>query len=131
MNDMPSVHDHHVRSVEVDAVSRTITLRIAFPQRSGPDFFGVSFEDVEAFVFRGDALGTILFDIEPVDPLTLYREYGQGMQDVYSGNGGHAAWARSDSSAAVFFSTKEINGYRVRSSVGLEGAVWAARLAIR
>ena len=131
MGTAPLVHDHHVRSLEVDAASRTITLRTASPHSSGPDFLEVAFEAVEAYMFRGDALGTILFEIEVVDPLTLYREYATKMQDVYAANGGHAAWTRSDASAAIFFSANERHGYRIRSSIGLEGAIWAGRISVR
>jgi hypothetical protein len=60
------------------------------------------FEDVEAYVLRGDALGTILFDIESVDAFTLYREYAGEMQGVYAKTGGHAPWAQSESSAGGF-----------------------------
>jgi hypothetical protein len=91
----------------------------------------VVFEDVSGYVFHGDALGTILFDIEVVDALTLYREYASEMQREYAHGGGHAPWVRNESSAADFLSAGEVQGYRVTSSIGLDGAVWARRLSIR
>lgn len=126
-----SIHDHHIRKLTVDAAERTIRLGTAYPDSTGPDFADVVFEGVEGYVFHGDALGTILFEIEPVDPLALYREYAPEMQKVHSKSGGHAAWAASDSSAAAFLSTRDVRGYRVSSSIGLEGAVWARQLSIR
>ena len=66
----PSIHDH-ILELNVNAAARTIRLRTAYPERSGPDFADVLFEGVEGYMFRGDALGTILFDIESVDALGL------------------------------------------------------------
>ena|SRR5688572_15129610 len=126
-----SIHDHHIRELTVNAAERTIRLRTAFPESTGPDFATVVFEDVQGYVFRSDALGTILFAIEPVDPFELYREHADQMQTAYAKAGGHAAWVASESSAAAFLSAQDIRGYRISSSIGLEGAVWARRLSIR
>ena len=126
-----SIHDHHVLELAVAAVERTIRLRSAYPERTGPNFTDVVFEDVEGYVFRGDALGTILFDIESVDATTLYREHAVEMQSVYTNNGGHGAWARSEASAEAFLVGGHIRGYRLSSSIGLQGAVWARRLLTR
>ena len=75
-----SIHDNHILELSVDAAHRTIRIRTAFPNPTGPEFTDVVFEGVEAYTFRGDALGTILFDIESVDALGLYREYAAEMQ---------------------------------------------------
>jgi hypothetical protein len=61
---------------------RTIQLRTALPDITGPEFAEVVFEGVEGYVFHGDALGTILFAIEQVDALALYREHATDMQRV-------------------------------------------------
>jgi hypothetical protein len=125
-----SVHDHYIRRIEVDAVDRTLRLCTGYPQSKGPEFVDVEFEQVEAYVFSGDALGTILFDIEPVDALTLYREYASEMQRVEASSGGHPPWTRSEAAAAEFLSSKDVRGYRVSSSIGLEGAVWAQQMSV-
>jgi hypothetical protein len=131
MDSTTSIHDHHIRELAVDAAQRTIRLRTAYPDSRGPDFATVVFEDVQGYVFRGDALGTILFEIEPVDSVELYREHADEMQQVCAKTGGHAAWAENESSAAAFLSAEGIRGYRISSSIGLEGAVWARRLSIQ
>ena len=77
-----SIHDHHILELTVDAAARVIRLRTACPVRSGPDFADVVFEGVEGYTFRGDALGTILFDIETVDALGLYREHAVEMHEL-------------------------------------------------
>jgi hypothetical protein len=89
------------------------------------------FEGVEGYVFYGDALGTILFEIEEIDPLMLYREFADDLRAHYSKNGGHRAWVQNESSAAAFLSRADLRGYRLCSSIGLEGAVWAKRLTVR
>lgn len=125
-----SIHDHHILELNVDAVARMIRLRTAYPERSGPDFANVVFEGVEGYTFRGDALDTILDDIEAVDPMSLYREHAVEMQRACSNSGGHRGWARSESAAEAFLTGSEIQGYRVSSSIGLDGAVWARHLVI-
>jgi len=90
----------------------------------------VVFQGVEGYTFRGDALGTILFAIEPVDAFSLYREHAVEMQRVYAEGGGHAPWARGDADAEAFFVGGEIRGYVVSSSIGLSGAVWARSLSV-
>src|SRR5262249_29679379 len=97
-----SLHDHRILELTVDATTRTIRLRTAFPEHSGPDFAAVVFEGVEAYTFHGDALGTVLYDIELIDAIELYREYAAEMQATYANTGGHAPWTRTDSSAEAF-----------------------------
>jgi hypothetical protein len=127
----PSIHDHHLLELTVDAAGRSIRLRTA-NQYDGiePDTTDVVFRQVEGYVFRGDALGTILFAIEPVDGLSLYREHALEMQRTCMDNGGHAPWASSESGAEAFLIGSEIQGYRLSSSIGLYGAVWARHLSI-
>jgi hypothetical protein len=61
----------------------------------------VAFEGVEGYVFRGDVLGTVLFDVEHVDALTLYREHASEMQRVYVSERRTRPVAESESAAAT------------------------------
>ena len=126
-----TVHDHRLNELTVDAVRRQIRLLTSFPEREGPDFNAVTFEFVDAYVFRGDGLGTILFDIEECDALELYREYATEMQRTATASGGHASWTENEASAATFLSNSRVRGFRIESSIGMEGAVWAKQLVIR
>jgi hypothetical protein len=126
-----SIHDHHILELTVNAAERTIRLRTAYPERTGPNFTAILFKGVEGCVFRGDALGTILFDIESVDAIGLYREYAAEMRRAYANCGGHGPWARTESSAEAFPAGGEIRGYCLLSSIGLDAAVWARRLSMR
>jgi hypothetical protein len=80
--------------------------------RSGPDF------------------ADVVFDIETVDAVGLYREYAVQMQPACSESGGHAPWAGSESTARAFLASGEVKGYRLSSSIGLDGAIWARHLSI-
>jgi hypothetical protein len=126
-----SIHDHRIQELTIQAPERMIRLRTVFPDIAGPAFAEVVFEGVEGYVFQGDVLGTILFDIEQVEALALYREHAIDMQRIYSQNGGHEPWVENEVTAAAFLSHGDVKGYQVSSSIGLEAAVWARRLTIR
>jgi hypothetical protein len=122
---LQTLHDHHVRSFSVDANAKTLRLGTAWPHAAGPAFAEGVFEGVEAYVMVGDALGTIIFDVEEVDPVSLYEEFGASMRLTYERSGGHAPWVRAVDTAREFLNARSIKGYAVNSSIGLTGAVWA------
>lgn len=126
-----SIHDHRIRKLTISAAERTIRLVTGFPEMVGPQCAEALFNGVEAYVFNGDALGTILFDIEVVDALMLYREWAAQLQAAYTQTGGHAPWVASERDAVAFLSNGDMRAYRVTSSIGLEGAVWARKFTVR
>jgi hypothetical protein len=126
-----SIHDHRLRELTISAAERTIRLVTGFPDMVGPQCAEALFNGVEAYAFNGDALGTILFDIEVVDALMLYREWAVQLQAAYTQTGGHAPWVASERDAVAFLSNRDLRAYRVSSSIGLEGAIWAQTLSIR
>lgn len=77
-----------------------------------------------------DALGTILFDLEVVDALMLYREWAVELQAAFTQIGGHGAWVASERDALAFLSNGELRANRVSSSIGLEDAVWTTTMNI-
>ena len=44
------------------------------------------------------------------------------MQRAYANSGGHGPWARSEAAAEALLTGGEIRGYRLSSSIGLDGA---------
>ena len=128
---MISLHDHFVRELSVDADEKQIRLRTAFPKRSGPSFAEATFEGVEAYVLLGDALGTILLDVEEVDPIALYESWKEPLRARLLASGGHAPWVEKTATASRFITDKHLKGFAITSSIGLEGAVWAASLSVR
>jgi hypothetical protein len=125
-----SIHDHRIRELTISAAERTIRLVTGYPEIAGPQQAEAIFNGVEAYVFNGDALGTILFDIEVVDALMLYREWAVQLQAAYTQTGGHAPWVANERDAVAFLSNGDLHASRVSSSIGLEGAVWARKLTI-
>jgi hypothetical protein len=128
---MQSLHDHFVRSFTVDVDVKTLRLGTAWPQGTGPAFAEGVFEGVEGFVIVGDALGTIIFAIEEVDPWSLYEEFSESMRRTYAQSGGHQPWVRDSETARRFLSQQAIKGYSLKSSIGFTGAVWARAYTAR
>ena len=110
-----------IRELTISAAERTIRLVTGYPEMAGPQRAEALFDGVEACVFNGDALGTILFDIEVVDTLVLYREWAVELQAAFMQTSGQAAWVASERDALAFLSNGELRAYRVSSSIGLEG----------
>jgi hypothetical protein len=65
-----------------------------------------------------------------VDALGLYREYAVEMQRACRDSGGHDSRADSESAAEAFLASGQARGYRLSSSIGLHGAIWARHLSI-
>ncbi len=121
---MLSLHDHFVREFTVDADAKTLRLGTAYPEVGGPKRAEGIFEGVEAYVILGDALGTIIFDIEEVDSLSLYDDFAASMREVCRRSGGHAHWVETRERAEQFLRGNHIKGYSLSSSIGFNGAVW-------
>jgi hypothetical protein len=82
-------------------------------------------------VIDGDVLGTIVFDIEEVDPLSLYDEFAASMRKTFNRSGGHAPWVETRDTAQRLFSEREVKGFSLASSIGFTGAVWARSFAAK
>ena len=128
---MESLHDHFVRSFEVDVDAKTLRLRTAWPRAAGPAFAEAVFEGVEAYVIVGDALGTIIFAVETVEPLALYEKFAESMRTTYERSGGHAPWVATPERARAFLSENPVQGFGVTSSIGFDGAIWARSYSAR
>jgi hypothetical protein len=127
---VPSVHDHRICEMTIDVVRKQIRMRTAYQYSDDPDFADVCFEGVAAYVFEGEAFGTILDRIIEEDTLVLYRYYADQMQRENQRVGGHPPWATTDANAAEFLPNSGLRGFWVLSSIGLTGAVWCDGLTI-
>ena len=128
---MLSLHDHFVRELTVDVNAKTLRLRATYPRASGPAQAEGTFEGLEAYVLVGDALGTIILDIEEVDALSLYDEFATSMQETYRASGGHAPWVVARESAERFLRENNVKGFSLGSSIGCVGALWARSFTVR
>jgi hypothetical protein len=107
---MISLHDHFVREFAVYADAKKLWLRTAYPQAQGPYVAEAVFEGVECYVMVGDALGTIIFDVEEVDALSLYDDFAETLRDNYRQGGAHAHWVRARDEAQRFCQQNELKG---------------------
>ncbi len=98
--------------------------RTAYPKADGPSRAEAIFDGLEVYVIVGDALGTIIFDIEETDPVALYDEFGASMRETCREGGGHAPWVETRERAQQFL-RDAVRGYSLSSSIGFSGAVWA------
>lgn len=69
---MISLHDHHLRGFSVDVATKQLRLATELRGDSAPRNAVGVFDGVEGYVLDGDVLGTIIFDINEVDPVALY-----------------------------------------------------------
>jgi len=126
-----SVHDNYLLGYEVRHTVREIRLRTEFRHSDPPERTDVVFAGVVAYGFKHDALylGTILFDVEEVDPISIWQEcaeeFAEGLRYGWPGD-----WASSPEAAASFFEANRVRGFGVSSSCGLTGWVLAASMRI-
>ncbi len=126
MDNEISVHDNVLVSYEVNCEQRSICLHTQFRDRGPPfELTDVVFAGVVAYQFEHDStIGTILFDIEDVAAIDVWREneaaFRAGRRYGWPGE-----WADSEESAKSFFRENTINGYIVASSCGLTGWILA------
>ena len=125
-----SVHDNRLLGYEVGHAAREIRLRTEYPHSDPPERTDMVFAGVAAYGFRHDALalGTIIFSVEEVDPVSITREcaaeFAKGLPYGWPGD-----WARSTETAAAFFESEGIRGYEISSSLGLNG--WVLATSVR
>ncbi len=82
---MPTVHDFHLIGYSVDVDARTILLRTEWRYADQPRRkVDALFEGVEAYAFRDDPPGTILFGIEEVACSASSERSNSAREDVRS-----------------------------------------------
>jgi hypothetical protein len=126
MDNEISVHDNVLVSYEVNCERRSICLHTQFRDRGPPfELTDVIFTGVVAYQFEHDStIGTILFDVEDVAAIQVWREnaasFRAGMPYGWPGE-----WADSEEAATLYFRENAIFGYIVASSCGLSGWILA------
>jgi len=121
---MASFHDHNIDQVMIDARSAVIRLNTSL-EEEGANLLGIAeFTGVAAYHFAGDALGTIINDLEETDPIALYESFAGPIQAAWFSNGGSAAWVAGKQEAGAFIAANRLRGFEITSSVGMVGAIW-------
>lgn len=117
-------HDYTIESIFIYARERRLVLRAYDAHKITAPISVAEFSGLACYHFDGDILGTILFEIEPVDPATLYDQYSTALRRGYSSRGAHAPWVRDPEEARRFIAANAILGFEICASIGATGAIW-------
>jgi hypothetical protein len=123
---LPSLHDNHLVSYEVNCEARQIRLvvRRASGEKTG-NTRTIVFDGVEAYDFQNDAFGNIIFSLVEVSAQQLLSQFGSQIAESFRLAGAPGPWAGDIASAAEVLVAKGVRGYVLSSSYGLSGWVLA------
>jgi phosphoglycolate phosphatase-like HAD superfamily hydrolase len=124
-----SVHDNVLLSYTVDAKKAQIVLHTAYYDQERTD---VIFLGVEAYDFECDNFQNILFDIEEVEPTSLYDKHLERFERLKN-HGWPWISLEIKSRDELLHALRErgVRGFEISSTLGLEGWVWARSIEIR
>ena len=132
---MATVHDFHLVGYSVDVDARTITLRTEWRYAGQPlRKVDAVFEGVEAYAFRDDPLGTVLFDIEEVDATRQLEARWKELDESNRRSGAPRFWRQAPDETRASFAKLLAQGakwFEVSSSIGMNGWVFCQSLALR
>jgi hypothetical protein len=130
-----NVHDFHLVGYSVDVDSRTIVLRTEWRYTGQPlRKVDAVFEGVEAYAFRDDPLGTVLFDIVEVDANRELEARWTELEESERRSGALRFWGRSPDETRASFAKLLAQGakwFDVSSSIGMNGWVFCRSLTLR
>ena len=123
----PSIHDSLLIGYEVDGKKRTIVLHTEPHQGGGEAFVDVIFTGVVAYQFEGDAMGNIIFEIEPA-PASDYDETATVIIEQQRQHGGMPQWDAKTETLQQHCDRCGLKLFNIQSSYGLDGWVMAATM---
>ncbi len=122
---MPTVHDFHLIGYTVDVDARTILLRTEWRYAGQPlRKVDAVFEGVEAYAFRDDPLGTVLFDIEQVDATRALEARWTELDESCRRAGAPRFWGRTPDETRASFAkllAQDTKWFEVTASIGMNG----------
>ena len=126
---LPSLHDHHVISYEVNCEARQIKFFTRpdprDPTNSDRRRRTIGFDGVEGDQFKGDAVGNIGSSLDAVSIEQVLADYGSAIAESYRMSGAPGPWAADLASAAQMLAANGVKGFVLSSSYGLSGWVLA------
>jgi hypothetical protein len=132
---MATVHDFHLIGYSVDIDARTIVLRTEWRYADQPlRKVDAVFEGVEAYAFRDDPLGTVLFDIEEVDATRQLEARWQELDESSRRSGAPRFWRQVPDETRSSFARLLAQGakwFEISSSIGMNGWVFCHALTLR
>jgi hypothetical protein len=127
---MRSIHDNHLLGYSVSVRDRTIIFETEYPHSSPPERTTIQFEDVQAYFFQNDLMGTILFEIEEVSAGTLHVAYKSQFEEGLR-YGWPLGWKHDSESIFEFTARLGLKCFDVSSSYGLCGWVMCKDINIK
>jgi hypothetical protein len=119
-----SIHDNQLLSYSVFCNLREIRFHTVFEDESTD----IIFAGVVIYHFEGDNFKTVLFDIEETTLEDIYAEY----ENLFSRLKNHS-WLRvsyeTEADLVEQMRANHIKAYRIHSSYGLNGWVWAENMS--
>jgi hypothetical protein len=128
---LPSVHDGRLISYEVECEARTITLRTERREKgTAEQFANIILTGVQAYHFRNDAFGNIIFGLEKV-PIELFlKEHAAEILASYRMAGSPGPWAKDLVDAARHLGQEKAQAFVLSSSYGLDGWILAREVSV-
>jgi hypothetical protein len=126
-----SIHDHLIVGYEVRCELREI--RIQTKYRNGSEPFErtlVVFSGVEAYNFRYDCFGNIIFDIEEVPAESILTERLAEFQAGHRRSGWPRFWRGSLDEVRSYLREQATRAFELSSSYGMSGWVLARDMRI-
>jgi hypothetical protein len=121
-----SLHDNFLVGYEVKSESREIYLHTEWRDRGEPfERTIVFFSGVEAYDFRDDCLGNIIFDLEEVTAESIIIPKLVEIQERNRISGWPRFWQNSQTEALNYLKTRATRGFELSSSYGMSGWVLA------
>lgn len=126
----PSIHDSLLTGYEVDGKKRTIVMHTEPHQGGGEAFVDVIFTGVVAYQFEGDAMGNIIFEIEPASA-EVRPDIATVIVAQQRQHGTMPDWNPTSETLEQYCDGVGLTMFRIQSSYGLDGWVIAASMEHR
>lgn len=120
-----SIHDNYIVEYTVNSVLKEIVLKTEFRDRPEIEKTDVLFSGVIGYHFQYDCLGSILYDIEQVDPNVLLKENLNHIKESARMSGALANLSGSEEESKIYFRESGIKGFYINCSLGLDGWIFA------
>jgi len=128
---LPSFHDDYLISYEVNCEAREIKLCARRPEWANErGCRTIVFNGVEAYQFKNDAFGNIVFSVDVVPVEQLLSDCGAEIAESFRAAGAPGPWAADLASASQALAAKGVKGFLLSSSYGLSGWILAKEASV-
>jgi hypothetical protein len=122
-----SVHDNRLVAYTVNSPKEEISFSTVYEDGGKVEHTDIIFRGVIAYYFTQDDFQTIIFDIEEVDPAFIVNTH-KALFEEGQRYGWPSGWDSKKQSISEFISQKQVRGFEVSSSCGMQGWVLAREM---